>query len=75
MNVKLKGFFIAARIATVAILGIACASAPDAPSQPEPTPAQPYCRKVGNAASHANPRACGGQGERAGLSIDPASNS
>ena len=43
MNVKLKGFFIAMGIATVAILGIACSSAPDAPSQPEPTPAQPYC--------------------------------
>ena len=43
MNVKLKGFFIAVGIATVAILGIACSSALDAPSQPEPTPAQPYC--------------------------------
>jgi len=43
MKVKLKGFFIAVGIATVAILGIACSNAPAAPSQPEPTPAQPYC--------------------------------
>ena len=43
MNVKLKGFFIAVVIATVAILGIACPSAPEVPSHPEPTPAQPYC--------------------------------